>query len=172
MHVAEAIALGFIYPTPSSVAALTEATESATRGPVQRKLRQFIAEIQELSLGAWEELHTATLDLSPPFVPYVGHVQWGDNYKRGELMATLKGEMTAAGIDLRGELPDHIEPILRYLAVVTDPNEELVEILRPTVETMSTTLQDAAPTNPYRHLIEAVELYTADLHPLTIGRSK
>jgi len=172
MHVAEAIALGFRYPNPSSAANLREATETATRGAVQRCLRQFVAAIEDLQLGEWEELHTATLDLSAPFVPYVGHVQWGDNYRRGEMMAELKGAMSAAGVELGGELPDHIEPILRYLAVAEAPHPELVDILRPSVATMSKTLADAAPNNPYQHLLDAVEVFTADLRPLTIGRSQ
>ena len=54
-------------------------------------MRHFLDEVGSLTLGEWEELHTATLDLSAPFVPYVGHVIWGDDYRRGEFMADLVG---------------------------------------------------------------------------------
>jgi nitrate reductase delta subunit len=172
MHVAEVIALGFQYPAPGSLDVLIDAVESSTHGVVKRHMNRFITDIQVLSIGEWEELHTATLDLSPLFVPYVGHVAWGENYRRGEFMADLNAAMKQAGVDLDGELPDHIAPVLRYLSVAPEPRADLVQELPGAVETMAKTLAKAAAGNPYRHLMAAVVDFTADLQPLTIGAKR
>lgn len=135
-------------------------------------MTRFVDEVSGLELGAWEELHTSTLDLSPLFVPYVGHVTWGENYRRGEFMADLKRDMERAGVDLRGELPDHIEPILRYVAATSEPLADLVAVLSDAVGTMSSTLDAAADHNPYRHVLAATARVVADVTsatPVTIG---
>jgi len=172
MHVAEVIALAYRYPHPSARDELAAAIAQLDSGAVQRHLENFLRDISELELGRWEELHTATLDLSPQFVPYVGHVTWGENYRRGEFMADMNAQMRAAGIPLHGELPDHIEPFLRYLASVDEPFSDLVEVLPGAVAMMQDTLADAAPKNPYRHLVDATAAFTADLRPLTIGGTR
>jgi nitrate reductase delta subunit len=104
------------------------------------------------------------------FVPYVGHVAWGENYRRGEFMADLVGEMRNADVPLGGELPDHIAPLLRYLARTDEPFEDLVEVLPGAAATMQETLKEASARNPYLHLLAATVAYCADLRPLTIGR--
>jgi len=159
MHPAEVIAAGYRYPTPDSLLSLTEAIEELTSGPVKRHLTRFVDEVGRLSFGAWEELHTATLDLSPKFVPYVGHVVWGENYRRGEFMADLNRAMFDAGVDLDGELPDHVAPVLRYLARADEPLTDLVEVLPGALSTMAKTLAKADAGNPYQHLLAA----TADV---------
>lgn len=169
MHAAEAVALGYRYPSPSAAHELSAAISDALHGVVQNHMRKFLDAVSALTLGQWEELHTSTLDLSPQFVPYVGHVVWGENYRRGEFMADLKRAMTDAGVDLGGELPDHIEPVLRYLAAVDEPLADLIEVLPSAVATMEQTLAQASDTNPYRHLLDATSALTADLRPLTIG---
>jgi len=164
----EVVALGYRYPSPSAAADLTAAIEGESHAEVKRHMRRFADEVGALSLGEWEELHTATLDLNAPFVPYVGHVEWGDNYRRGEFMADLKRSMGDVGVELGGELPDHIEPILRYLAATDTPLDDLVEVLPGTVTTMAHTLESAAPDNPYCHLMAATVVVAAN-RPVTIG---
>lgn len=168
LHPAEVIALGLDYPRPDSMQILKSAI-AGTHGVVQKHLQAFSGQVDALSLGDWEELHTATLDLNPQFVPYVGHVMWGDAYRRGEFMADLKPELRRTNIELEGELPDHLAVILRYLAVTGSPLEDLVEILPATLATMTKTLKTAAPKNPYLHLLAAATAFAADLRPLTIG---
>lgn len=168
LHPAEVIALGLDYPRPDSVAVMTAAIAS-THGVVRRHLEDFVQEVGALSLGEWEELHTTTLDLNPQFVPYVGHVMWGDAYRRGEFMADLKPELRRTNTELNGELPDHLALILRYLAVTGAPLDDLVQILPGTITTMTKTLKTASPKNPYLHLLAAANAFVADLRPLTIG---
>lgn len=70
-------------------------------------------------------------------------------------MADLKRAQDAAGVDRAGELPDHLEPVLRYLAVSAAPLEDLVEILPRAVATMRKDLEKADESNPYRHVLAA-----------------
>lgn len=167
-HELDAVASAYRYPTPSSLERLIAAVAALRVGDVQRHLRRFTAAVGVLSLGEWEELHTSTLDLSAPVAPYVGHVVWGENYRRGAFMADLQAAMTAAGIHLDGELPDHIEPILRYLAVADEPLPDLVEVLPRAVVDMEHTLRAAAPDNPYRHLLAATVACAAS-KPVRVG---
>jgi nitrate reductase delta subunit len=166
---AEVVARCFLYPRPDSLEKLWAAVEQLPKSSAERHIRRFIQEVSALELGRWEELHTVTLDLSPHFGPYVGHVAWGENYRRGAFMADLKAAMAAASVDLGGELPDHIEPILRYIATVEEPRADLVEVLPSAVRTMKVTLDKAAPKNPYRHVLAAADDVAADLRPLKIG---
>ncbi len=169
MHEAEVVALAYRYPAPGSLDRLAEATASLDKGAVRRNLERFLADVGELELGEWEELHTSTLDLSPKFVPYVGHVTWGENYRRGEFMAALKADMERHGIDLYGELPDHIEPVLRYVANVPAPLTDLTDVLASSVASMSSTLAKASAGNPYRHVLAATHAAVDDPTPVLIG---
>jgi nitrate reductase molybdenum cofactor assembly chaperone NarJ/NarW len=169
MEAASVVALGFSYPAPQSRELLMNEIEVSLRGVCRRQMRRFYSGIECLKLGEWEELHTRTVDLSPLFVPYVGHVVWGDNYRRGEFMADLKGEMTRLGVELGGELPDHIEPILRYLSVAPEPMVDLLEVLPEAVGKMRDTLEAADKSNPYSHLLGAVVAVVEDLKSLQIG---
>lgn len=143
------------YPMPDGVTSLEAMIAELEPGPTSRELRAFVSSIGRLSLGEWEELHTRTLDLSPMFVPYVGHVAWGENYRRGDFMANLKRAQDEAGVERYGELPDHLEPVLRYLAAAQQPVEDLVEVVPATVETMRRDLKKADKANPYRHVLAA-----------------
>ena len=151
----EAIALALEYPGPGSLEELRVAWEALPGGPVRRHLLKFFAQIEQLSLAGWEELHTRTLDLAPIFAPYVGFVIFGENYQRGEFMAGVKVAQDEAGIDRRGELPDHLEPVLRYLNTSDHPFPGLVEVFAQALAKMKKTLKEAEADNPYRHVLAA-----------------
>ena len=152
----EAIALAFEYPGPGSLEMLRDTWGALPGGPVRRNLLNFFGEIEQLSLSGWEELHTRTLDLAPIFAPYVGFVIFGENYQRGEFMAGVKVAQDDVGIDRRGELPDHLEPVLRYLETTDQPLPSLVEVFAQAVSKMKKTLKEAEADNPYRHVLAAV----------------
>lgn len=152
------VALGYRYPTESSHSTLVTAMTDL-EGKVGRGMQRFVDRVGQLTIGEWEELHTRTLDLSPLFIPYVGYVLWGENYRRGEFMADLKRDMERLGVDLKGELPDHLDPILRYLEVATDPLNDLIVDLPKAIDMMRTTLKKADSDNPYRHLLAATASY-------------
>lgn len=155
MEAIRAVALAYRYPAPGSLDRLRAVVAELPAGDARRGLERFVTAVEGLELGEWEELHTATLDLSPHVEPYVGHVTWGENYRRGEFMADLNRAMDEAGVDLGGELPDHIEPVLRYLATVEEPLDDLVAVVHPAVESMRKTLDANSPKNPYRHVLAA-----------------
>ena len=169
MRPAEVIALGYRYPDADRLEALGAAVEDVLTGTAQRRMRRFVAAVGELSPTEWEELHTRTLDLSPLFVPYVGHVIWGENYRRGEFMADLKRQMELVGVDPGGELPDHLDPVLRYLAVAPNPMADLVGILGDAVRQMRLAIRSSDPSNPYRHLIGATQAVIEHETPVSLG---
>ncbi len=169
MHASEVVALGFRYPTPFQLGELEEAVATHLQGTVRSRMDDFVGEVSQLELGEWEELHTATLDLSPKFVPYLGHVAWGENYRRGEFMADLKRDMERCGVGLLGELPDHIEPVLRYLSATSKPLPDLLEIAAESVATMRSVLVKADRHNPYRHLLSAASGVIEEQNTLAIG---
>ena len=122
----------------------------------------------DTSVPVWEQFFTiaplvligtrdedGTLDLAPIFAPYVGFAIFGENYQRGEFMAGLKVAQDEVGIDRRGELPDHLEPVLRYLAATNEPFPGLVEVFAQAVSKMRKTLKEAEADNPYRHVLAA-----------------
>lgn len=155
MSALSATRLGFEYPHPGALDRLLGAIEQLDPGPVRTHLGRFAGAIAEFELGQWEEVHTRTLDLSPLFVPYVGHLAWGESYRRGAFMAELQRAQIDAGVDQRGELPDHIGPILSYLDEVDDPLADLTEVLPSAISTMKADLEKADAGNPYRHLLAA-----------------
>ena len=171
MGAATTIAWCFAYPADGRIEQLQRAVSQLEDGKVRGHLERFVAGIEGRSLGEWEELHTRTLDLSPHFVPYVGHVVWGESYKRGAFMAELNREMGRLGVDLDGELPDHMAPILRYLEACEVPHEELVEVLPKAVAAMTKELKKSDDANPYRHVLAAARAQVAIETRVEIGSS-
>lgn len=170
MGAASIIAACLAYPQPGHVEALEDAVSTLPAGQVKRDLERFVARVHSIDLGDWEELHTRTLDLSPHFVPYVGHVVWGESYHRGAFMADLKREMAAHRVDLGGELPDHLAPILRLLDATADPPSELVEVLPGAVHAMTKELRRSDRDNPYRHVLAAAAAHVTTETRLEIRR--
>ena len=150
------LATAFQYPTPDRLAELEETAANMENGSARRQFGAFVDELQDLDLAEWEELHTRSLDLSPLFVPYVGWVTWGENYQRGEFMAEMKATLEHQGVPLNGELPDHLDPVLRYLAVADPPLPSLAEVFPAAVASMTKKLKEADAKSPYLHLLKAI----------------
>jgi nitrate reductase delta subunit len=153
-QVFELLALAVEYPTPDMRESLPQSNtllaEYSSRAA--RQLGRFATFAAGATLGALEELYTATFDLKPVCYPYVGYQLFGDTYKRGEFLAQLNARYREHGFVMGvGELPDHLGIILRYLAVVDDP-ELVKEGMLPTLVRMSEQLED----NPYRDVIRAI----------------
>ena len=144
------------YPHPGQVETLQAQAKGSDREPGMKAFASFIKKIGTLSLSEQEELFTRTFDLSPLTAPYVGYQIWGESYKRGEFMAQLSQEMSLYEINLEGELPDHLLPVLRYLAAATAPLPELVEVLDPAIAAMQKSLKKNEADNPYLLLLKAI----------------
>jgi nitrate reductase delta subunit len=149
------IATAFRYPAPG----LREELESLALGmpntETRRSLEKFLKAIQPLELGAWEEVYTAALDLNPSAAPYLGFQTWGESYQRGEFLSKMNRAMYEHDIDLDGELPDHLVPVLRYLDAAAQPLPELLEIAEPAVKRAAGVLRKADSKNPYNHVFDA-----------------
>ena len=156
------LAEAFCYPGPEQINFLEKGLEILPASPQKNFLVAFLKKISPLSLGAWKELYTRTLDLNPPSAPYIGFQTWGESYQRGVFLSKMNRELLESGIDLQGELPDHLIPVLRYLGRVPQPMPELIEVLGPAIKRMTEGLRKADPGNPYLDLLEAVQsLYNA-----------
>ena len=150
------LAEAFCYPSPGQLAVLESGLARITDGGIHRHFSVFVSQVGKLSLSEWEELFTRTLDLSPAVAPYVGFQVWGEGYQRGSFLAQMNRAIHEAGIDPEGELPDHLQPVLRYMDVADQPLPALIDALVPAVRRMRAVLKKAEPANPYNHLFEAV----------------
>jgi len=159
------LADAFGYPAPGRLDALKRGLTAMPTGAGKDAYAAFLNGIDRLPLGAWEELHTRTLDLNPPAAPYVGYQTWGDSYQRGAFMAKMNRALAEADVEPDGELPDHLAPTLRYLAATPDPLPEVIEVLGPAVGRMLDALRKAEPDNPYVSLLQAVQAQCQGLNP-------
>jgi nitrate reductase delta subunit len=157
------LADAFAYPAPGRLEALKRGGAAMPKGAGKDAYAAFLSGIDRLPLGAWEELHTRTLDLNPPAAPYVGYQTWGESYQRGAFLAQMNRALAEADVDADGELPDHLAPTFRYLATVSDPLPELLEVLGPAIGRMIEALRKAEPDNPYVSLLQAVQAQCQDL---------
>lgn len=144
------------YPRPGLLEELRAGLAGLGKVPGRDGLAAFIKKIGRLSLAEWEELATATLDLNPAAAPYVGFQVWGESYPRGAFMAQLRRAMAELDVDPGGELPDHLAPILRYLAATDQSLPELPDHVQTAVGKMIAILREKERGNPYIHVYEAV----------------
>jgi nitrate reductase assembly molybdenum cofactor insertion protein NarJ len=146
-----------------------------------RRLAEFRQLLPADDLTALRELHTRTFEVQAITSLDIGYTLFGEDYKRGALLANLSREHAAAGIDCGGELGDHLGNVLRLLTKLADSalRQELVRVLvAPALQQMirefdpaplakkealyqkhHKTIIEAAPgetRTAYRHLLEAI----------------
>lgn len=103
------------------------------------ELDRFLAFLPTHDLMSMQELYTRSFDVQAATTLDIGYVLFGDDYKRGEMLANLNREQCAAKIDCGTELADHLPNLLRLMAVHAD--EDLIhdlaqEILAPALRQM------------------------------------
>lgn len=101
-----------------------------------RPFADFVATANPLDV---EELFTRSFDVQAITTLDIGYVLFGDDYKRGEILANLNREHNKVKQDCRQELADHLSNILGLVGKLEDPElrQELVsEILVPALEKM------------------------------------
>lgn len=131
----------FDYPTEGYAARMREARE-ALRGrcaEAEAELDAFLELVPAEDLRAAQELHTRTFDVQAITTLDLGYVLFGDDYKRGEILANLNREHHQAGVDCRGELADHLSNVLRLLPRLKDAEltlELVREIMIPALAAM------------------------------------
>ncbi len=84
------------------------------------ELDRFQALLPAHDLMTMQELFTRSFDVQAATTLDIGYVLFGDDYKRGEMLANLSREHTQAGIDCGTELADFLPNLLRLMAVLED----------------------------------------------------
>jgi nitrate reductase assembly molybdenum cofactor insertion protein NarJ len=91
------------------------------------EIGKFLEYLPADDVVAMQELFTRSFDVQAIATLDIGYVLFGDDYKRGELLANLNREHIAAENNCGTELADHLPNILRLMSVLRD--EELMEDL-------------------------------------------
>lgn len=91
------------------------------------EIGKFLEYLPADNVVAMQELFTRSFDVQAIATLDIGYVLFGDDYKRGELLANLNREHLAAENNCGTELADHLPNILRLMSVLRD--EELIEDL-------------------------------------------
>jgi nitrate reductase molybdenum cofactor assembly chaperone NarJ/NarW len=157
------------YPAPGRLPSLLLHLSELAPGATQQVCRAFLSSIEKMSLSDWEELYTRTLDLNPTTIPYIGFQIWGESYRRGEFLAQMNKTLQSQAIDLDGELPDHLVPVLRYLEAAREPLPQLMEVIESAVQRMIDVLHKHEPQNPYCQLLEGVQMQLQTNHVIATG---
>lgn len=103
-------------------------------------LGRFMTHLPVQNLLTMQELFTRSFDVQAVTTLDIGYVLFGDDYKRGEMLANLSREHIDAGIDCGTELGDYLPNLLRLLAALKD--EDLINdlanaILAPALREMT-----------------------------------
>lgn len=131
----------------------------------RERVAAFYKQIRTLEMEEAQELFTRTLDLNPVCSLELGWHLFGENYDRGLLMARLRRELAAHGIEENGELPDHLTHALLLLAAM--PVQQAIEfagaIVVPALEKMLTAF--AGKQNCYECLLLALAEVLEEQYP-------
>lgn len=102
-------------------------------------INEFFRHLPSHDLDEMQELFVRTFDVQAITTLDIGYVLFGDDYKRGELLANLNREHRLLENDCGSELADHLPNLLRLIAKLgkNELAHELVqEILAPAIQKM------------------------------------
>lgn len=131
----------FDFPGPdyhAQARALRDRVVAAGYAEAAAELRLFVDVIPD-SANALQELYTRTFEVQSLTTLGIGYVLFGDDYKRGDLLANLNREHTLVSNDCQGELADHLPNVLRLIPLLTDEElrgELVMELLLPALSLM------------------------------------
>ncbi len=103
-------------------------------------VERFLDLLPASDLITMQELYTRTFDVQAITTLDLGYVLFGDDYKRGELLANMNREHQASHNDCGSELADHLPNVLRLMPLLEDDElllELVQEIVAPAVSQMS-----------------------------------
>ena len=118
----------------------------------------FCLEINEFSLDELQERYTRTFDLNPVCALEIGYHLFGEDYKRGEFLANLRGNENAYDLGQEFQLPDYLPVVLRLLTKTEDGEFRAQMIgycLLPALKKMSEPFEKNE--NPYGKVIFLVD---------------
>ncbi len=99
----------------------------------------FVELLPADDLNKMEELYIRSFDVQSVTTLDIGYVLFGDDYKRGELLANLNREHGQADNDCGSELGDHLPNLLRLISKLDDRElivEMIEELLVPAIAKM------------------------------------
>lgn len=131
--------------------------------PVQKHVRGFLDYLEHTP---WEQLaqhYVATFDFSEQSNMDITSLLCPDDRKRGQVLATLKGIYSQAGLTVdSGELPDYLPMILEFLSMADqETSQEVLGIVGPGMEKLWQQLIKNG--SPYAGVLEACLLSTASM---------
>lgn len=139
---------------------------------------QFVALFPKEDLHQMEELFTRSFDVQALTTLDIGYVLFGDDYKRGAVLANLNREHLDAGNDCGTELADHLPNLLRLLVKLSDQEfaKELAsDIIAPALSKMISEFDPQRIQKKkelyqkhYKTLLEEPKAATAYQYPLII----
>jgi len=154
------------YPVACPRSAAHEAAQEMDRDCPKGagSLRQFLDATADWEVSRFQEYYTVAFDVTPKAVPYLSVYLFGaESPKRADMMIGLNTVYERAGVDIEGELPDHIAVIFQHAGAFTA--EEWDEMLRcclgGPLNAMAQGLQQTS--NPYLHVLRAVQ-HLLDAH--------
>lgn len=95
---------------------------------------ELFLDVIPADINTLQELHMRTFDVQAITTLGVGYVMFGDDYKRGDMLANFNREHLLVNNDCRGELSDHLPNVLRLLSLLKDQDlrdEMAVDLLAP-----------------------------------------
>jgi nitrate reductase assembly molybdenum cofactor insertion protein NarJ len=135
------LAIVLDYPTSTYLDDVERAKEMlAERYPrAAEQFERFYELVPRGDLDTRQELYTRTFEVQAIATLDVGYTLFGDDYKRGALLANLNGEHRKAENPCITELADHLPTVLRLLARTADEefrHELVTELVAPAVRRM------------------------------------
>lgn len=88
----------------------------------------FVELLPADDLNTMEELYIRSFDVQSITTMDIGYILFGDDYKRGELLANLNREHKQTDNDCGSELGDHLPNLLRLISKLDD-QELIVEMI-------------------------------------------
>lgn len=131
--------------------------------PIQNHVHAFLDYLEHTP---WEQLaqhYVATFDFSEQSTMDLTSLLCPDDRKRGQILATLKGIYSQAGLAVdSGELPDYLPMVLEFLSMADEEgSQEVLAIVRPGMEKLWEQL--SKDCSPYAGVLEACLLSTASV---------
>jgi nitrate reductase assembly molybdenum cofactor insertion protein NarJ len=141
--------------------------------------KEFASFMNEVIQEDLEELFSRTFDVQAITTLDIGYVQFGDDYKRGELLVNLNKEHRDAGNDCGNELADNLANLLRLIPKMQNTevrNELISEIIMPALDKIinefsaeNVNLKNKIYKKQHKTIIEQSENYgRIYLVPLTV----
>lgn len=149
------------------VAAACVALASRPHLPVER-LARFLQTVAHGSVTELQELYCRTFDLNPQCALEVGWQLFGEDYKRGAFLVSMRQELLDHGIAEEGELADHLLHLLPLLAAQEPERADALASIAilPAVAQMRRSLD--GKDNPYIEVLAAIDETLQALHAQTM----